>query len=88
MPKGFSTRLRVARKHKKYTQLELAEMIGVSRTSITNWEKGIRTPNFMKIVNLSNALDVSTDYLLTDLDKPDWVKKREETLRMLDFVLK
>lgn len=43
---------------KKYTQKELAEKIGLAKTSITNYETGTREPSFEILQNIANALEV------------------------------
>lgn len=43
---------------KKYTQKELAEKIGLVKSSITNYETGTRTPSFEILQDIANALDV------------------------------
>ena len=44
MDNGLGERLRDARKDKKLTQEEVAEKIGVTTTTIQNWEKGKYIP--------------------------------------------
>lgn len=46
------------RVEKKYTQKELAEKIGLAKTSITNYETGTREPSFEILQNIANALEV------------------------------
>ena len=56
--------LKKARKNKKYTQLMLAEKIGVSRSCISMWETGESQPDNQTLMKLADALCVTTDYLL------------------------
>ena len=39
-------------------------MLDVSRTCISNWENGTRTPDFVTMSKLSIILNVSLEYLL------------------------
>lgn len=66
----FSTRLKELRKEKKITQQDLGNAIGVSRVTITKWEKEYIEPNISQITDLAIFFDVSIDYLTgkTDLD--------------------
>ena len=47
------------RKQKKITQEQLAEMMSVSRQTISKWEADEVIPELDKIVTLSNALTES-----------------------------
>ena len=48
------------------SQEELAFSLGVSRQTISKWELGLSIPDTDKIVDISNYLQVSTDFLLKD----------------------
>ena len=43
---------------------ELAEILCVSRSAISNYRHGRRFPNLQQLCLLAVALDISTDYLL------------------------
>lgn len=64
-PRDFGKRLQNARKVLGITQEELAERLRVDRNHITRMERGIRACSIDLLVELSVALGVSTDYLLT-----------------------
>jgi transcriptional regulator with XRE-family HTH domain len=66
----FAQRLRSARKAKKLTQEELANLVGTTKTTISNYETGYSTPSFEVLSDLASVLDVSTDYLLGRSDEP------------------
>ena len=55
------------RKQKKMSQENLAEKIGVTRQTISNWELGESTPNPKQLQLLSKFLDISVDALLDDI---------------------
>jgi transcriptional regulator with XRE-family HTH domain len=56
------------RKEKKLSQEKLAELVGVSRQTISNWELFESKPNTDQLILLSKALDVSiTDLLSNEL---------------------
>lgn len=46
------------------TQDELASILDVVRTTISNWELGRSYPDLQMIVKISNVLDFSLDQLL------------------------
>lgn len=64
-PYGFGKRLQSARKALGITQEELAERLHVDRNHVTRMERGIRVCSIDLLVEISVALEVSTDYLLT-----------------------
>lgn len=55
------TKLASARKKLKMTQVELADMIGVSQKDISRWERGDVKPNSSNLKNLAKALKCSID---------------------------
>ena len=61
------------RKELNYTQEQLADILGVSRQSISKWESDIAYPETEKLIELGKIFDCSMDYLL----KEDIVEKGE-----------
>ena len=57
-------RLRDIRKDNKFTQAELAELIGTSRATVNSWEMGLALPSTQFLIRLARLYRVSTDYLL------------------------
>lgn len=57
-------RIKKHRIEKGYTQKQLGDLINVSKVSICGYENGTRTPGLDKLADLSNALDVTPEYLL------------------------
>lgn len=55
-----------ARKANNLTQEQLAELMGVTRQSISRWEQNVAYPEVEKILRLSDILNVSCDYLLKE----------------------
>ena len=60
----LGTRLKQLRKNKNITQQKLAELIGVSKTSIIYWEKGDNLPKHDSLITLGKVLGVSPTYLM------------------------
>lgn len=54
------------RKENNYTQEQLAELLGVSRQSISKYESGLVYPETEKLIRLSNLFNCTLDYLLKD----------------------
>ena len=54
------------RKEYNYTQEQLADILGVSRQSISKWESDIAYPETEKLIELGKLFDCSMDYLLKE----------------------
>ncbi len=60
----FGERIRDARKRKKLTQKDLADLIGAKHNSVSNWENDQNKPDPDTIELLCGVLDVTPSYLL------------------------
>ncbi|QHQ59526.1 helix-turn-helix domain-containing protein [Anaerocolumna sedimenticola] len=60
----FSIRLKHLRQKYKLTQGELAAVIGLKSTAISNYESKRNEPSFEKLISLSDYFNVSCDYML------------------------
>lgn len=54
------------RKERGISQEQLAEVLGVSRQSISKWESGAALPEVEKLMTISKYFGVTVDYLLSD----------------------
>ncbi len=61
---GFSEQLKKARLFIGYTQQEVANLMGISKSTYCGYETGKRQPDVEKIKKLSKILDTSGDALL------------------------
>lgn len=59
------------RKRNGWSQEELADMLSVSRQSVSKWESAQATPDLAKVIKLAELFGVSTDYLLKDEIDPE-----------------
>ena len=59
------------RKKNGWSQEELADMLNVSRQSVSKWEGAQSVPDLQKILKMAEIFSVSTDYLLKDELEPD-----------------
>lgn len=66
----FKDRLRAAREMRGLSQADLAAKTGLPPSSIAHFEGGKRKPSFDNLRKLSEALEVTTDYLLGRADDP------------------
>lgn len=60
----FGEKLFHLRKEKGLTQETLAEQIGTTRQAISKWENDQGYPETEKLLQLSNILEISIDFLL------------------------
>jgi PAS domain S-box-containing protein len=60
----FKNRLKTLRKEKNLTQNKLAMELNYSRSTIAQYESGIRDPSLNFLIDISNFFNVSSDYLL------------------------
>ena len=60
----LNQRIRELRKARHWTQVELAEKLGISKQSLSNWEHDNIQPSIEMLTRLASCLNVSTDYLL------------------------
>lgn len=67
----FGERVRTARVQAGYTQEALAEIIGVSRTTVAKWEKDTAEPKLLHLACIAEVLNVSTDVLLGVRTSPE-----------------
>lgn len=65
MNKDFSNRVRMMRHERRWSQKELAERVGCAQTTIGSIEAEYRGASMDLLIRIANALEVSTDYLLT-----------------------
>lgn len=92
----FNEILRQLRTEKNLSQKDVADAIGVDRTTYTKYETGKSQPDFVTIQKLAEFYSVSVDYLLgrTDIRNPyipeEYTQKHKVTKRDLmqyeDFI--
>lgn len=62
----FGEKLSKERKANNYTQEQLADILGVSRQSVSKWELDVVYPETDKLIKLGELFDCSMDYLLKE----------------------
>ncbi|MBD8941768.1 MAG: XRE family transcriptional regulator [Clostridiales bacterium] len=79
----FDERLKSLRKKCGYTQVALAETLGVSKGTVAMWETGKRTPDFETLIRLSDLFDVRTDYILGKSNDSSSAKLSDDDIEQL-----
>ena len=74
----FSKRLKEIREANDYSRKDLAAALNVSDTTISNYENANREPDLKTLIQISEYLNVSVDYLLGQTDvniRPNDIEK-------------
>lgn len=74
----IGTRLFELRKDKNITQEQLAEELGVSRQSVSNWELDKSLPDTERLFALAKIYDVSLDYIANGLSEEEQNNKDQK----------
>jgi len=69
--KSIGDRIKLARSQTDYTQEQLAEKLQLSSRYISQLERGIAFGSATTIVNLCKALNISSDFLFSDIINND-----------------
>ncbi|WP_223789941.1 helix-turn-helix domain-containing protein [Marinicella meishanensis] len=77
----FKKRLVLARNKRGFSQSELAERSGLKPAAISHFETGQRKPSFNNLRILSDALNVTADYLLGRTDDPEGFAESDVAFR-------
>ena len=68
MDLSFAQNLKILRKEAQMTQVQLAEMVGVTQRKISSLEVGIVEPDIQMLKRVSKLFNVTIDYLLDNGD--------------------
>ena len=84
----LGSKLKELRKSRGLTQDDIAEKFGLSRGSVSNWEKGRRRPSVRQLEVLANYYNVSLDFFAEETNTNEVVDilERAKTLLKDDSV--
>ena len=80
----FGDKIRNARKAKGLTQKQLAQLINVKNTAISNWENDLNKPDPDSIKLLCNVLNVPVSYFF---ESDEAYNSLDMQLKAIDFAL-
>lgn len=66
---NFAERLKELRKSRKLSQGDIANVLGVTRQAVSQYETGMRKPDYEMMEVLADYFNVDMDYLLGRTDK-------------------
>lgn len=73
MEQTIGTRIKTLRKSRSMTQIQLAELLGVSPQAVSKWESDISCPDITLLPKLAEIFQVTTDSLLGMPEKAEIV---------------
>ena len=84
---NFNEKLIKLRKERGLSQEELGAAVGVSRQTISKWDLAQSSPDFQKLVLLSDYFKISLDTLVKDIDVED-VRDKNLNEKQLSMIYK
>lgn len=91
--KNFGERIRELRKERGITNYEMATKLGISRNTLTNWERGIKEPHAVEILEeMAEILEVPLKNILTEkkensMENNPFIKNLNERVSRLEKIL-
>jgi transcriptional regulator with XRE-family HTH domain len=61
--------IRKARASKNISQQQLADILGINRVSISNYEKNKNKPTYNNVVKIANVLNIPEQFLFNNINK-------------------
>lgn len=81
---SFTERLKTLRKQMNFSQQELADKIQVTKQTVSQYERGIRKPDYNTLLFLCDLFNVSADYLLGKADVTIRLLNEKELAKLSD----
>lgn len=69
--KQIGNRISARRNELNLSQYELAEMLNISNTHLSNIERGKKAPGFILFLDICTALNIDSDYFIDGKVYPD-----------------
>ena len=73
MGNSFHENMKIARKKKKMSQKDVAEIVGVAKSTFSLYESGNREPNIETIRKISRVLEISPNELFRTEEDPSLI---------------
>lgn len=80
---AIGKRIQNRRKQLGYTQEQLAEMMNVSVQMVSNLERGNKAIRIDNLINISQIMNISTDYILTGKQNQQDISNLSEQISSL-----
>ncbi|PZD97741.1 transcriptional regulator [Paenibacillus sambharensis] len=80
----FAKRLKQLRKTRKFSMQEVADTVGVAKSTYAGYESGYRQPTLETIQLIAKKLNTSADYLLGLTDYPETMEPTSNAKELLN----
>ncbi len=80
----FAKNLKFLREQKRYDQQKVADDLNVPQSTLSCWEKGIRTPKIEQIIDIANYFNVDMDIVSKDYSNNQTTKLFDEVDILFD----
>lgn len=77
--KGFGSFIKEKRISKNYSQKDLAELLYVTESAVSKWERGVTYPDITLISNICKVLDVSEKELIQSSDDEEYRRMKKDS---------
>ena len=82
----FGSFIKKRRTEKNYSQNQLADMLYVTKSAVSKWERGISYPDISMISDICRVLDISEHELITaSEDTESRIEKRGMSRKVCKF---
>ena len=68
---SFASRLKQAREDANFTQQELANALGITKSAVGNYENGVSSPKWDILLKIFDVLHVEPNFLYQDSFSPE-----------------
>lgn len=82
----ISDRIKELRNINKISQVKLAKLLDVSRSTVNAWEMGISMPTIKYIIEMSKVFKVSSDFIL-EIDNSNSISLNGLSKKQIESIL-
>ena len=79
--KSFGKYIREKRVQKGYSQAQLAELLFISESAVSKWERGINYPDITMISDICKVLEINEHELITASDDTEYRLMKTDAFR-------
>lgn len=77
-------RLKLIREEKNINQIELAKILNIGNTTVSQWESGKRQPDYATLIKIADYFHISIDWLLGRTDQRELPQKDQNNIDDID----
>ena len=80
---SLGTRLKKERRKRNWSQVDVANRVGITNAVLSNYERDVRDPDTTTLKKLADLYEVSTDFLIQGSDYNDSSKRVEKEFQQV-----